>query len=85
LKQVLPKITALPPGVAESAGEVRVAVRVDESGRVIDARLVEGKNRVSSMLASASLMAARQWIFEPASLRGKNVASDHTIVFQFRR
>jgi hypothetical protein len=36
------------------------------------------------MLANAALTAARQWIFEPASLRGKHIASEHTIVFQFR-
>lgn len=84
LKQVLPKVFALPPGAADAAGEVRVVVRVDESGQVIDARILEGRNRVGSMLASAALTAARQWIFEPASLRGKHIASDHTIVFQFR-
>jgi TonB family protein len=83
LKQVLPKVAALPPGAADAAGEVRVVVRVDESGRVIDARILDGR-KVGSMLASAALTAAKQWIFEPASLRGKNIASDHTIVFQFR-
>ena len=83
LKQVLPRVFALPPGAADAAGEVRVVVRVDESGQVIDARIVEGR-RVGSMLANAALTAARQWIFEPASLRGKHIASEHTIVFQFR-
>jgi outer membrane biosynthesis protein TonB len=57
---------------------------VDESGRVVDARLLEGRNKVGSLLASAALAAAKQWTFQPASLRGKNIPSDHTIVFQFR-
>jgi TonB family protein len=84
LKQVLPKVAALPPGAADAAGEVRVVVRVDETGRVVDARVMEGRNKVWWLLASAALTAAKQWTFEPASLRGKNIASDHTIVFQFR-
>jgi len=64
--------------------QIKVLVRVDETGRVVDARILEGKNRVGSMLGSAALTAARQWVFEPASLHGKTIASDHTILFQFR-
>jgi len=84
VKQVLPKLNALPAGIADAAGELRIVVKVDESGHVVDARLLEGKKKVASVLASASLAAARQWVFEPASLRGKSIASDHTILFQFR-
>jgi len=75
----------LPPGTAEPGGELKVSVRVDESGHVVDARLLEGQRKVSSILSAAALTAAKQWVFEPASLRGKNIASDHTILFQFRR
>ncbi len=84
LKQVLPKVNTLPPGVADGVGEVRVAVRVNENGRVIDAHLIEGKKRIGPLLTNVSLAAARQWVFEPASLHGKNIASEHTILFQFR-
>jgi TonB family protein len=84
VKQVLPKLNTLPPGVADSAGEVRIIVSVDESGRVTDARLAEGSNKVGSMLGGAALNAARQWVFEPAALHGKNIPSNHTILFQFR-
>ena len=84
-KQVLPKLSALPAGIAaEAVGQLKIVVRVDESGHVVDARLIEGEKKVSSILANASLAAAKQWEFEPASLHGKNVASDHTILFQFR-
>ncbi|MFL6415514.1 MAG: energy transducer TonB [Bryobacteraceae bacterium] len=85
IKQVLPKLNMLPPGTAEPGGELKVAVRVDESGRVVSARLVEGRKKVSSLLAAAAISAAKQWVFEPASLHGRDVASDHTILFQFRR
>jgi hypothetical protein len=84
LKQVLPRFNALPPGVADTVQQIKVLVRVDESGRVVEARILEGKNRVGSILGGAALTAARQWVFEPASLRGKTIASDHTILFQFR-
>jgi TonB family protein len=85
VKQVLPKISDLQPaGLADSAGELSVLVKVNESGRVVDARLVEGKKKFGPILRSAALIAARQWVFEPASLHGKSIASEHTIVFQFR-
>jgi TonB family protein len=84
VKQVLPKVSALPPGVVDAVGEVRVLVKVDQSGHVISARLVEGQKKIGAILGTASLAAARQWVFEPASLRGQTIASDHTILFQFR-
>ncbi len=85
VKQVLPKLGALPAGIsAETIGEVRVVVKVDKSGHVVDARLIEGNKKIGSIVANASLAAAKQWVFEPASLHGETIASDHTILFQFR-
>jgi TonB family protein len=77
-------MSPLPSGVADSAVEVKVVVKLDESGHVIDARLIEGKKKFGSILRNAALSAAKQWVFEPASLHGKSIASEHTIVFQFR-
>ncbi|MFL6447596.1 MAG: energy transducer TonB [Bryobacteraceae bacterium] len=84
LKQVLPKLSTLPPGVADSAGEVSVAVKVDETGHVVEARIMEGNKKVSSIVKAVSLSAAKQWVFQPASLHGQSIASEHTILFQFR-
>jgi len=84
VKQVLPRVNALPPGVVDAVGEVKVLVKVDESGHVTDARLLEGRKKIGVMLGTAALAAAKQWVFEPASLRGQSIASDHTILFQFR-
>lgn len=84
VKEVLPKISALPQGTADATGELKVLVKVDESGLVIDAR-VDGNKRIDPTLRDAALGAARQWVFEPASLHGKSIASDHTILFQFRQ
>jgi outer membrane biosynthesis protein TonB len=35
-------------------------------------------------LSGAALAAARQWTFQPATLQGEKVESEHTIVFEFR-
>jgi len=77
-------MTPLPTGVADSPAEVRVVVKLDDSGHVVEARLVEGKKKFSPILRNAALNAAKQWVFEPASLHGKSIESEHTIVFQFR-
>lgn len=84
IKQVLPKVSALSASLGDAAGEVRVVVRVNESGRVVDARLTGTDDKVGPVLRAAAVSAAKTWVFAPASLRGKNVASDHTIVFHFR-
>jgi TonB family protein len=61
---------------------VEVEVRIDVSGRVSAAHL-ETPN-VKPQLASAAMAAARQWTFQPATLRGQRVETSHTIIFEFR-
>jgi TonB family protein len=56
-------------------------VRIDLTGHVSAVHL-ESPN-VKPQLASAALAAARQWTFQPATLRGQRVESTHTIVFEF--
>lgn len=82
LKQPLPdtKLFAV-PDIPEGA-EVDVQVRIDENGVVIEARVKNGI-KDNDLLRSAALEAAKQWIFEPAKIGGKNVASEHLIAFQF--
>lgn len=83
LRQVMPNVKALPAGLGDTSGDVKVLVKVNESGRVIDAKIVEGSKTVNSLVRNAAILAAKQWTFEPASLRGRKIASDHTILFQF--
>jgi TonB family protein len=82
LKQPLPdtKLFAV-PDIPEGA-EVDVQVRIDENGVVTEARVKNG-TKDNDLLRSAALEAAKQWIFEPAKIGGKNVASEHMIAFQF--
>ena len=58
-------------------------MRVDQTGHVAYARVLNGAS-VKRAVSAAALNAARQWTFQPATLRGQRVESDHTIVFEFR-
>ncbi len=80
LVQVLPDTTPLKFVPIGESTEVDVEVMIDQTGRVIEAHAKNGNNR--ALIASA-ITAARQWIFEPAKSNGNDVASLHTIKFQF--
>jgi TonB family protein len=82
LKQVLPDTKLFAVSDIREGAAVYVQVRIDENGGVIEAHVKNGTNDNGS-LRSAALEAAKQWIFEPAKIAGKNIPSDHTIAFQF--
>ena len=84
LKQVMPDIKPAGNASALEAGKVEVQVTVDESGRVNEAWPVRKDKEINSLVASAAISAARQWIFQPARLHGKAIAAQHLIVFEFR-
>jgi TonB family protein len=69
--------------VIQTITRVEVQVRVDQTGHVAFARVLNAAN-IKRAVANAALNAARQWTFLPATLRGQRVDSDHTIVFEFR-
>ena len=81
LRKVLP---ATPAGVILYKDvQVQIQVSIDERGRVISARLLKGREKVSQQLLGVALEAAAQWQFQPATLRGRAVGSEYTVVFQF--
>jgi TonB family protein len=82
LKQVLPDTKLFAVSDIREGAAVYVQVRIDQNGGVIEAHVKNGTNDNGS-LRSAALEAAKQWIFEPAKIGGKNIPSDHTIAFQF--
>jgi TonB family protein len=61
------------------SGQVIVEVKVDECGRVIDARAVKGHVQ----LAEGAVNAARQWRFTRSKLAGRPVKVIGTITFNF--
>jgi TonB family protein len=81
--QVLPDTKTLPAGALTQATRVSVEVKVDTTGHVTAARVLN-EGATPSELASAAVTAARRWTFEPATMRGEKIASDHTILFEFR-
>ncbi len=83
LKQFIPDTTLLAPGLIPRLTRVEVQLQIDASGRVTDARLANASPRTPQALAESAIASARRWIFEPARLAGKPVASDHTVVFEF--
>jgi TonB family protein len=82
LLQVMPNPRSLTPGLVSEVTRVEVELRIDTTGHVKAAHLTNPN--VKSQLGAASIAAAKQWTFQPASLRGQHVESDHTIVFEFR-
>ena len=82
LRQVLPP--AAPAGVILYKDvRVQIQVSVDERGRVIAARPLASPEKMSQSLLGVALSAATQWQFQPATLHGRAVGSEYTIVFQF--
>ena len=83
LKQVLPDITGLGNAIY-GRKRVDVHVDIDTGGRVKVAKLIKPGTDIPEALRDSVLQAARQWVFTPATMHGKPVSSDHTIVFDFR-
>jgi protein TonB len=61
-------------------GKVRIQLTVDESGRVVDVRVLQG---LGHGLDEAALAAARQAQFEPATQCGKPVRATFNISMRF--
>ena len=84
LKRVTPNGIYLgQPLVVYENTQVEIELNIDATGRVTDAHPVQDGKKANLRLASSAVSAARQWRFEPATLHGKPVASQHTLVFVF--
>ena len=59
---------------------VNIVVKVNSDGRVTEAHLIN-KGKVPPQVAFASLAAAKQWTFIPASLDGKKIDGVYTLEF----
>jgi TonB family protein len=81
LKQVLPDKKFFASWNVRDAMRVDVQVRIDQTGRVVEAQVKNG-TRENGLLRNATVAAAKQWVFEPAKSDGKNIPSDHTIEFR---
>lgn len=71
------------PAIARSArvqGSVQIEVVIDETGSVVEARIVNGH----PLLRQSALDAARQWKFRPTLLSGQPIKITGILVFNFR-
>lgn len=81
--------SALYSRYAAGGVDVSVAVHIDATGHVTDARLKDVRHKISSslqnppILENAALTVAQRWTFEPARLYGKAIESDYNIIFRF--
>ncbi|MCA9755110.1 MAG: energy transducer TonB [Candidatus Eisenbacteria bacterium] len=66
---------------AEAEGIVQVLITIDETGRVVDAK-VQSSDAIESLQQSA-VAAARKWLFKPAKQRDKPVKVRIVIPFRF--
>ena len=80
--EVVTKVQPVYPSIAKqinAAGEVQVAIMINENGRVIEAKAVKGH----PVLRAAAEDAARKWVFKPTLLDGKPVKQPGTLTFVF--
>jgi TonB family protein len=61
------------------SGNVEVRVVISETGRVVDAKALNGP----MMLQGAAVAAARQWVYKPATRNGVPVKIESVITFTF--
>jgi TonB family protein len=80
--EVVTKVQPTYPSIAKqinAAGEVHVAIIINENGRVIEAKAIKGH----PVLRAAAEDAARKWVFRPTLLDGKPVKQPGTLTFVF--
>jgi TonB family protein len=82
LRKSIPNLASLGATIS-SVREVQVEVYIDASGRVTNTRLANADSDPNSILDSASISAARQWIFEPARSHGRAINSVYKVLFRF--
>lgn len=81
-QEAIKKVEPVFPPIAKAArasGAVKVEVTIDETGKVVDARVVSGH----PLLRDSALTAARQWKFKPAKISGKTPKVSGILNFNF--
>jgi len=84
IHQAQPVVPAAIRNLIATLVEVDVKVRIDKTGRVVDAERLPSTVPVSSSLVEAARRAALLWRFEPARQSDQAVPSDLVLKFQYR-
>jgi TonB family protein len=83
LGRVEPDVSASSRATITGKIHVRVGLRVDPSGKVVEARLISPGP--SKYFAGHALEAARRWTFVPPQAEGQPTISNWTLIFTFTR
>ncbi len=83
LEKVMPDMSSLTGVTIDRSIQIAVRVVVDATGHVVEAGLSDADFNTNSALAHAAISAARQWVFQPATLDGRVTSAEHIIVFKF--
>jgi TonB family protein len=79
-----PKLPARIESTITTDNTVAVQLRIDKSGKVVDATAVSASGPVATSLVRYALATARRWRFRPARDNGKPVRSERVLEFLFR-
>jgi protein TonB len=85
LSQVVPQLDQSLRSLILQDVQVEAVLRIDESGRVVSATVVNPGAGFRSHLDRAAIAAAKRWRFRPAQMGGKNIPSVQTVRFVFRK
>jgi hypothetical protein len=83
VKQVLPDLTSLPD--LSSDFDINILTQINESGRVVDARVMSSSGGPGPAIVERSIRAAKQWLFTPARSNGSNISGAYVIQFHLRK
>jgi len=83
LERVEPDVSASARATITGKIHVRIGLRVDPTGKVVEARFISAGP--SKYFASHALEAARRWTFVPPQADGQPAASRWTLTFTFKR
>ncbi len=78
IQEIMPETTPL-----GHFAQILVQVNIDEAGHVISAHAAGGAADVDDELTNIAVTAAKRWRFQPATLDGKPIPAEYTIVFAF--
>jgi hypothetical protein len=83
IKRVIPDTSPLRITPLYQLTQIEIQVRIDSAGQVVGACPVSEKKKGPALLTDSALAAARKWTFEPATMNGKAIPVDYSIVFAF--
>ena len=83
VNRVLPDVPTKARDSIQGRVKVSVRVRVDPSGRVVDAKLDSAGP--SRYFANLAMQAARSWKFRPTEIEGRDVLNEWILRFAFLR